>query len=164
MSILYNPLESASMKMRSFLLRAGMVEPGPTILRTTKDPLDLHALMQSLVTPEVTAVYVITGTIGLQEARGADLSACSEDEMRSTANEIRNRWPVVAGVGIVQRLGIREPGVQVLMIACSSTQSHEGLWEAAQFGMDRLGPDLYVDRNLPGSSRSEWNVEDGEGR
>jgi hypothetical protein len=33
----------------------------------------------------------------------------------------------------------------VLMIACTSTQPHEGLWEAAQFGMDRLGSGLHVD-------------------
>jgi hypothetical protein len=161
--VLYNPLESASMKMRSAFLRASMVESGPTILLSTEDPLDLHALMQSLVTPETAVMCVVTGAIGLRDdARAAVFSGHSEDEMRGIADEIRSRWSAVAGVGIVQRLGILESGMPVLMVACSSTKPHEELWEAAQFGMDRLGPGLRVDRGMVGSGRSEQEADNGE--
>jgi molybdopterin synthase catalytic subunit len=140
-----------------------MVEPGPTILRSTEDPFDLHGLMQSLVTPETAVACVITGAIGMHgDAREAGFTRYSEDEMRHTADEIRSRWPAIAGVGIIQRCGILEPGMQVLMVACSSTQPHEELWEAAQFGMDRLGPGLLVDRGSVESGRSEQDVEAGE--
>ena len=140
-----------------------MVEPGPTILRSTEDPLDLHALMQSLVTPETAVVCVITGTIGLHDDEcAAGFSGCSEEEMQHAVDEIRSRWPAVAGVGIVQRLGTPAPGMPVLMIACSSRQPDEGLWEAARFGMDRLGSRLGVDRGPVGTDRSEQDVADGE--
>ena len=166
------------MNSRSTPLRAAMAETGPTLMRSSQDPLDLHALMQSLITPETAVACVLTGTIGHPDdtcngakaggAKRINFPRLVDAEVRRVVEKIRKRWPSVVGIGIVQRIGSLEPGMQVLMIACTSAEYDETLWDAAQFGMDRLGPGLIVIRGAidsvsgHGVERRTHDVENGE--
>jgi molybdopterin synthase catalytic subunit len=59
-------------------------------------------------------------------------------KMRQVAAEIREQWPFVQGIAIVQRVGKLEIGQNTILIACSSGHRDQGCFEAARYGIDRL--------------------------
>jgi len=62
----------------------------------------------------------------------------AEIKMRQVADEIRNKWPKVEGIAIIQRIGHLDPGTQTVLIACSSPHRDDGVFEASRYGIDRL--------------------------
>jgi molybdopterin synthase catalytic subunit len=62
----------------------------------------------------------------------------AEAKMRQVAEEIRQRWPAVQGIVIVQRIGRLYPQTPTVMIACTAAHRDTGVFEAARYGIDRL--------------------------
>jgi molybdopterin synthase catalytic subunit len=62
----------------------------------------------------------------------------AEAKMKQVADEIRQRWPSVEGISIVQRIGHLSPGTPTVLIACTSAHRDTGVFEAARYGIDRL--------------------------
>jgi molybdopterin synthase catalytic subunit len=58
--------------------------------------------------------------------------------MRQIAEEIRQRWPTVEGIALVQRIGHLDPGTPTVVIACTAPHRDTGVFEAARYGIDRL--------------------------
>ena len=59
-------------------------------------------------------------------------------KMHQVAAEIREQWPLVQGIAIVQRVGKLAIGQNTILIACSSGHRDQGCFEAARYGIDRL--------------------------
>jgi molybdopterin synthase catalytic subunit len=59
-------------------------------------------------------------------------------KMSQVAAEIRQRYPLVQGIAIVQRVGRLEVGQPTVLIACASGHRDQGCFEAARYGIDRL--------------------------
>ena len=120
----------------------------PTILRFTREPLDMNALLREIMTPTAGAACVLTG--GLQapierdeprettHGSSEDYCPMAEEQMEQVAREIRERWVSVAGVAIVQRLGDVQPGSPTFMVVCTATHRDSGVFEAATYGVDRI--------------------------
>lgn len=128
---------------------SGGADPPPQdFFLLTEDPLDLNALLARLVTPTSGAACTFTGVVrGITEREsGRQTSELEyegypemvESKMQQIAAEIRERWPSIVGIGIVQRTGRLEPGAPTVMIACTSAHRDEGIFEAARYGIDRL--------------------------
>jgi molybdopterin synthase catalytic subunit len=62
----------------------------------------------------------------------------AEAKMKQVAEEIRERWPTVEGIAIVQRVGKLYPKTPTVLIACTAAHRHTGVFEAARYGIDRL--------------------------
>jgi molybdopterin synthase catalytic subunit len=62
----------------------------------------------------------------------------AEAKMIQVASEIRERWPAVEGIAIVQRIGLLAPKTPTVLIACSAAHRDTGVFEAAHYGIDRL--------------------------
>jgi molybdopterin synthase catalytic subunit len=62
----------------------------------------------------------------------------AETKMLQVADEIRERWPEVEGILIVQRIGRLAPGTPTIVIACSAAHRDTGIFEASRYGIDRL--------------------------
>ncbi|HVP22038.1 MAG TPA: molybdenum cofactor biosynthesis protein MoaE, partial [Anaerolineaceae bacterium] len=62
----------------------------------------------------------------------------AEAKMAQVALEIRQRWPEVEGIALVQRIGHLLPGTPTVLIACSAGHRDTGVFEAARYGIDRL--------------------------
>ena len=60
------------------------------------------------------------------------------EKMGQLANEIRERWPTVEGIAIVQRIGHLPAGTPTVLIACTAAHRDTGIFEAARYGIDRL--------------------------
>ena len=70
--------------------------------------------------------------------------------------EIRERWPSVEGVAIVQRIGKLMPGTPTVLIACTAGHRDTGVFEAARYGIDRLKQIVPIWKKEVGPEGEEW--------
>jgi len=62
----------------------------------------------------------------------------AEAKMAQVANDIRQQWPTVEGIAIVQRIGYLLPRTPTVLIACTAPHRDTGVFDAARYGIDRL--------------------------
>ncbi len=122
----------------------------PEIYRIAVEPIDLNALTRAITTPATGAVCLFSGAVRGETRSGdssTDHTASLEYEayepmavakMRQVAAEIRERWPLVQGIAMVQRVGHLAVGEPTVLIACASGHRDQGCFEAARYGIDRL--------------------------
>lgn len=80
----------------------------------------------------------------------------AEAKMRQIADEIRERWPVVKGVAIIQRIGRLYPETPTVLVACSAAHRDTGIFEAARYGIDRLKEIVPVWKKEVGPDNETW--------
>lgn len=121
----------------------------PEILRLVDEPFSADELIAAITIPATGAVCVFSGMVRGETARAGEQLQTEHLEyeayepmalakMRQVAAEIRERWPLVQGIAIVQRVGRLEVGQNTILIACSSGHRDQGCFEAARYGIDRL--------------------------
>lgn len=120
----------------------------PTILQVTHDVLDLDDLLDRITLTSTGAAAVFTGMVRGITSRGETHETVAleyeayipmaEAKMAQVAEEIRERWPTIEGIAIVQRIGYLEPRTPTVLIACSAAHRDTGVFEAARYGIDRL--------------------------
>jgi molybdopterin synthase catalytic subunit len=62
----------------------------------------------------------------------------AELKMRQIAVEMRQKWPDVEGIAIIQRIGRLYPKTPTVLIICTAAHRDTGVFEAARYGIDRL--------------------------
>lgn len=120
----------------------------PTIVVITKDELDLDELLNQITLPSTGAACIFSGMVRGQTERDQPhqtiyleyeaYQQMAEDKMHQVAQEIRNRWPSIEGIALVQRIGRLYPRTPTVLIACSAAHRDTGVFEAARYGIDRL--------------------------
>lgn len=140
--------------------------PLPTIFKITNEVLDLDALVQAITLPTTGAACVFTGMVRGETQRGEAHQTTyleyeayvpmAEAKMQQVADEIRERWPVVEGIVLVQRIGRLEAGTPTILIACSAAHRDTGVFEAARYGIDRLKEIVPVWKKEVGPNGQEW--------
>lgn len=138
----------------------------PTLFRITEEPLDLNALLADLVLPTTGAACVFTGVVRARTERDDPHDTAyleyeayvpmAEAKMRQVAEEIRERWPEVEGIAIVQRVGRLDPGTPTVLIACTGAHRDSGVFEAARYGIDRLKEIVPVWKKEVGPEGEHW--------
>ena len=138
----------------------------PTIISVTKSELELDTLLARITLPTTGASAIFTGMVRGQTRDGdpretayLDYEAyrpMAETKMRQVAEEIRQKWPTIEGIAIVQRIGRLFPGTPTTLIACTSAHRNTGLFEAAHYGIDRLKEIVPVWKKEIGSQGEEW--------
>jgi molybdopterin synthase catalytic subunit len=140
----------------------------PTILSITADEIDLDALLRLVTLPTTGAAAIFTGMVRqvterapAHETRFLEYEAyqgMAEAKMKQVADEIRDRWPIVQGIAIVQRIGKLMPQTPTVLIACSAAHRDDGVFDAARYGIDRLKEIVPVWKKEAGPN-GEWWVE-----
>lgn len=138
----------------------------PTIVQITNDVLDLDELVKSVTLPTTGAVAVFTGVVRGTTQRGDAHETIrleyeayvpmAEAKMTQVADEIRQRWPSVEGIAIVQRIGPLDPGTPTVLIACSAAHRDTGCFEASRYGIDRLKEIVPVWKKEISPDGGEW--------
>jgi MoaE-MoaD fusion protein len=138
----------------------------PTIFKITNDALDLNDLVKSITLPSTGAACLFTGMVRGETTRGdAHLTnyleyeayvPMAEAKMKQVADEIRERWPIVEGIVVVQRIGRLEAGTPTILIACSAAHRDTGVFEAARYGIDRLKEIVPIWKKEVGPNGEEW--------
>jgi molybdopterin synthase catalytic subunit len=121
----------------------------PEIFRLASEPINTDELLAAITIPATGAVCVFSGMVRGETGK-SDTALHTEHleyeayepmalaKMRQVADEIRQQWPLVQGIAIVQRIGKLEVGQNTILIACSSGHRDQGCFEAARYGIDRL--------------------------
>jgi len=143
------------------------MEENPTIFAITEEELDLNDLVARITLPSSGAACVFTGMVRGETRREGfppqttyleyeAYAPMAEAKMRQVADEIRQRWPVVQGVAIVQRVGRLQPQTPTVLIACTAAHRDTGVFEAARYGIDRLKEIVPVWKKEVGSQGEIW--------
>lgn len=139
----------------------------PEVVRLAEQPIDTDELLRAITTPATGAVCVFSGMVrGETDANGVPVRTQRLEyeayepmalaKMRQVAVEIRERWPLVQGIAIVQRVGVLEVGQNTILIACSSGHRDHGCFEAARYGIDRLKEIVPVWKKEIRADGSSW--------
>ncbi|MEJ2137717.1 MAG: molybdenum cofactor biosynthesis protein MoaE [Desulfofustis sp.] len=144
---------------------AGGTEP-PSVFSITDDEIDLNDLLEAITLPSTGASCIFTGMVRAvttrddpHETEYLEYEAyipMAEEKMHQVANEIRQRWPSVEGVAIVQRIGRLMPGTPTVLIACTAGHRDTGVFEAARYGIDRLKQIVPIWKKEVGPEGEEW--------
>jgi molybdopterin synthase catalytic subunit/molybdopterin converting factor small subunit len=144
----------------------GSADLQPEIFAVTEQALDLDQLLAQISLPASGAACIFTGLVrGLttrddpHETVYLEYEAyrpMAEAKMKQVAGEIRQRWPAVQGIAIVQRLGRLYPQTPTVIIACTAAHRDTGVFEAARYGIDRLKEIVPVWKKEVGPQGEEW--------
>ena len=138
----------------------------PTIFSITEDELDLNRILEQITLPSTGAACFFSGMVrgittkeGLVKTDHLHYEAyqeMAEVKMEQVAKEIRDQWPKVEGIAIVQRIGKLMPGTPTVLIACTAAHRDSGVFEAARYGIDRLKQIVPIWKKEVGSDGEEW--------
>lgn len=144
---------------------SGGDEP-PTRFSITTEELDINELLAQITLPSTGAACVFTGMVRGVTTRSDPhetvyleyeaYTPMAEAKMRQVAEEIRQRWPSIEGIAIVQRIGKLYPQTPTVLIACTAAHRDTGVFEAARFGIDRLKEIVPIWKKEVGPEGEEW--------
>jgi MoaE-MoaD fusion protein len=138
----------------------------PTVFAITEEELDLNRLLGQITLSSTGAACLFTGMVRGVTQRGDPHETSyleyeayrpmAEKKMAQVAGEIRERWPSVQGIAIVQRVGRLEISTPTVLIACTAAHRDTGVFEAARYGIDRLKEIVPVWKKEVGPGGETW--------
>jgi len=138
----------------------------PTIYSITESEIDLNDLLAKVTLTSTGAAAIFTGMVRGETTRGEAHETAyleyeayvpmAESKMKQVADEIREKWPTVEGIAIVQRIGKLYPETPTVLIACTAAHRDTGVFEAARYGIDRLKEIVPVWKKEVGPDGEEW--------
>jgi molybdopterin synthase catalytic subunit len=132
------------------------------MIRVTHDPIDYHALAETVRSPHCGAVALFLGTVrdltGQQVTVFLDYEAygpMAEKKLAEIEAEVRHRWPV-GDVAMVHRLGRLAVG-EVSVAVAVSCPHRAAAFDACRFAIDTLKElvPIWKRENAPDGS-GEW--------
>ncbi|MBK9051555.1 MAG: molybdenum cofactor biosynthesis protein MoaE [Chloroflexi bacterium] len=141
--------------------------PFPTYFAITEEKPDLNAIHAHLVQADMGAIATFSGYVrGATQRDGLPpetlhleyeaYSEMAEQRMGQIAREIWERWPLVKGIAIVQRIGKLEISEPTTLVACAAGHRDQGIFEAARYGIDRLKEIVPVWKKEVGTDETVW--------
>lgn len=139
----------------------------PTVFSITDAELDLDTLLAEITLPSTGAACFFAGMVR-GETRKEDQPPrtqyleyeayipMAEAKMKQVSDEIRERWPTVEGIAIVQRIGRLYPMTPTVLIACTAAHRDTGVFEAARYGIDRLKEIVPIWKKEVSPDGEEW--------
>jgi molybdopterin synthase catalytic subunit len=138
----------------------------PTFFAITEEILDLNELIAQITTPATGASVTFSGMVRGTTTKGRNFETdyleyeafkeMAEAKMEQVSVEIRDQWPKVVGIAMVQRIGRLLPGTPTVLIACTSAHRDDGVFEAARYGIDRLKQIVPIWKKEVGPNGEEW--------
>jgi molybdopterin synthase catalytic subunit len=138
----------------------------PTIVSVTQSEIDLSQLLAKITLPSTGAAAIFTGMVRAITSRAPAHETLrleyeayvpmAEAKMMNVAREIRERWPVVEGIALVQRIGVLLPQTPTVLIACTAAHRDDGVFEAARYGIDRLKEIVPIWKKEVGPAGETW--------
>ena len=138
----------------------------PTIFSITEEEINLNDLLAKITLPTSGAAAMFTGMVRGETMRGNPHETAyleyeayipmAEAKMKQVAEEIREKWPAVEGIAIVQRVGRLYPETPTVLIACTAAHRDTGVFEAARYGIDRLKEIVPIWKKEAGPNGEFW--------
>jgi molybdopterin synthase catalytic subunit len=138
----------------------------PTLYSITEHGIDINELLAQITLNSTGAAAIFTGMVRGITSRDdphettyleyESYIPMAEAKMKQVADEIRERWEIVEGIAIVQRIGKLYPGTPTVLIACTSAHRDTGVFDAARYGIDRLKEIVPVWKKEINSKAEKW--------
>ena len=138
----------------------------PTIFSITEEEINLNELLAKITQPTTGAAAIFTGIVRGKTARDDPRETAyleyeayvpmAEAKMKQVVEEIREKWPSVEGVAIVQRVGRLYPETPTVLIACTAAHRDTGIFDAARYGIDRLKEIVPIWKKEAGPNGEFW--------
>jgi len=138
----------------------------PTIFAITREEIDINDILEKITLPSTGAACIFSGMVRAITTRGGTretdyleyeaYESMAEAKMRQVADEIREQYPSVQGIAIIQRIGILYPQTPTVLIACTAPHRDTGVFEAARYGIDRLKQIVPIWKKEVGPNGEEW--------
>ncbi len=139
----------------------------PAYFAVTTDTLDINSIHAKIKGDDVGAIVSFTGAVRGQTDRDGlppqtswleyeAYNEMAELKMAQIAREIWERWPLIKGIAIVQRIGRLDVGETTTFVACAAPHRDQGAFDAALYGIDRLKEIVPVWKKEVGQDESEW--------
>ena len=138
------------------------------MIRLTREPIDYHALTESVRSPHCGAVCLFLGTVrdltGDQVTEFLDYDAyppMAEKKLAEIEAEVRKRWPV-GDVAMVHRLGRLAVGEVSVAVAVSCPHRVQA-FDAGRYAIDALQElvPIWKKENAP-DGRGDWVHPEGK--
>ena len=141
--------------------------PYPTYFAITSEDIDINAIQARLRQSDVGAIINFTGAVrGATDRDGLpaqtihlEYEAYNEMaivKMGQIAREIWQKWPLIKGIAIVQRIGRLQVGETTTFVACAAGHRDQGAFEATLYGINRLKEIVPVWKKEVGPDQSVW--------
>ena len=127
---------------------ATIVEKFPTIIAIVDQKIDINQILDQIIPITTGAACIFSGIVRGETTRKLPHQTVelnyeaylemAELKMKQISDEIRTRWSDIEGIALVQRTGKLTPGMISVIIACTSSHRDSGIFDAAQYGIDRL--------------------------
>jgi len=137
-----------------------------TILKVTTEEIEVDKILGELTTLETGAICSFLGVIRGITKRDHPHQTLSleyeayvpmaEKKMAQIVDEIRERWPDVQRIAIIQRIGKLDPMTPTVFIGCSASHRDTGVFEATRYGIDRLKQIVPVWKKEISPNGEEW--------
>ncbi len=129
----------------------------------TETPISPDAVTQMVVHSHTGAVVTFTGVVR-DNSEGKSVSALEYEaypemaiaKMKQIADEVREKFPNIVDVAIVQRIGHLKVGDVAVAIAVSSGHRYDGCFEACQYSIERLKEIVPVWKKEFSPDGAEW--------
>lgn len=118
------------------------------IVEVSTNEFDFNGLISQSILNSTGAVVMFTGVIRGETnnsehplTSGLEYEAyipMAEAKMTQVAEEIRDKWPTVQKIVIIQRIGYMDAGTPTVVVLCSAAHRHTGVFDAAKYGIDRV--------------------------
>ena len=76
--------------------------------------------------------------------------------MLQIAEEIRNNWPSIQKIVLIQRIGYMDAGTPTIVVLCSAAHRNTGVFEAAKYGIDRIKEVVPIWKKEIGPDGQSW--------
>ena len=138
----------------------------PTIVQVVQALPDLEALLAAITLKTSGAACLFVGIVRGDTRRDQphqtlqlDYDAyvpMAEAKLAQVAAEIRERWPAVEGIAMVHRVGPMAVGEPIVYVACAAAHRDTGMFQAAQYGIDRLKEIVPIWKKEVGPQGEVW--------
>ncbi len=139
------------------------VSGGIDYVGITRDPLDIEPIIRKTIRPDTGAVATFVGSVRNVSYARAVLYLEYEAYEQMALNmlhqivvELHTRWPRIAEVAIVQRVGRLEVGDIAVVIAVSSAHRDDGCFEACRYAIERLKQIVPIWKKEVGPDGAIW--------
>lgn len=133
----------------------------------TSNPIDLNKVVGFVTSPDTGGVCFFTGIVrGVTKIEAGDLKTdhlvyeayapMAEKKLQQIGLEIQKRHPKVKQVALIQRIGKLEVGDIAVAVACSAGHRNDGIFDAAEYGINRLKEIVPVWKQEVGTEGSAW--------
>jgi len=129
--------------------------------------IDLNQLVAMVTTPDIGGICFFTGVVrGITYLEDKKLetdhlfyeafNSMAEQMLKQVATEIYQKFPDVKHVSLLQRIGRLDIGDIAVAVACSSGHRGDGIFAAAEYGINRLKEIVPIWKKEIRSEGSKW--------